>query len=84
MGQGADIYTTYDRAEPPAGSAQLQDVVGGLRPGRTSAGQRTVFINHCGMGMQFVALGRVMLDRARERNLGRELRAEWFLQDVTT
>jgi alanine dehydrogenase len=82
--QGADIYTTYDRAEPPAGSVQLQDVVGGRCPGRTSARQRTVFINHGGMGIQFVALGRVVLDRARERSLGRELPAEWFLQDVTT
>lgn len=82
--QGADIYTTYDRAEPPAGSVQLQDVVGGLVPGRTSAAQRTVFINHGGVGMQFVALGRVVLDRARERGLGRELPDEWFLQDVTT
>ena len=82
--QGADIYTTYDRAEPPAGSAQLQDVVGGLSPGRTSADQRTVFINHGGVGIQFVALGRVVLDRARERGIGRELPSEWFLQEVST
>lgn len=81
---GADIYTTYEKAEPPAGSSQLQDVVGGLVPGRTSAEQRTVFINHGGVGIQFVALGRVVLDRARERGLGRELPDEWFLQDITT
>lgn len=81
---GADIYTTYDHAEPPAGASQLQDVVGGLAKGRTSPDQRTVFINHGGVGIQFVALGRVVLERARERGIGRELPAEWFLQDITT
>lgn len=77
-------YRLYEGDEAPADAASLQDVVAGLAPGRTNDSQRTVFSNKGGLGIQFVTLGRVVLDRARERGVGRELPAEWFLQDITT
>ncbi|MBV8732684.1 MAG: ornithine cyclodeaminase family protein [Acidobacteriia bacterium] len=62
---------------------EIQDLVSGRVPGRTSPGQVTVFNNNTGAGTQFAALGAAVLRRARTLGLGRELPTEWFLEDVS-
>ncbi|WP_017590720.1 ornithine cyclodeaminase family protein [Nocardiopsis ganjiahuensis] len=53
-------------------SLELARVVGGRHPGRTSDTQITVF-NSVGIGLEDAAVGRLLLDAARERGLGTEI-----------
>ena len=62
---------------------EIQDLLAGTAPGRTSADQITVFNNNTGAGTQFAAVGSAVVKRARELGLGRELPTEWFLEDVS-
>jgi ornithine cyclodeaminase/alanine dehydrogenase-like protein (mu-crystallin family) len=62
---------------------EIQDLVAGNVPGRTSPDQITVFNNNTGAGTQFAALGAAVLRRARSLGLGKELPTEWFLEDVS-
>lgn len=50
--------------------SQLSDVVQGLKPGRTSA-QETTFFKSLGLGIEDVALGSLVYQRAIARNVGR-------------
>ncbi len=51
-------------------------------PVRTSAEQITFSERGNVQGAQFFAVAGLVYERARERGLGRELPAEWFLQDI--
>jgi ornithine cyclodeaminase/alanine dehydrogenase-like protein (mu-crystallin family) len=62
---------------------EIQDLLVGRAPGRSSAEQITVFNNNTGAGTQFAAVGSAVVKRARELGLGRELPTEWFLEDVS-
>ena len=62
---------------------EIQDLLVGKAPGRTSSDQITVFNNNTGAGTQFAAVGSAVVKRARELGLGRELPTEWFLEDVS-
>jgi ornithine cyclodeaminase/alanine dehydrogenase-like protein (mu-crystallin family) len=62
---------------------EIQELLAGKVPGRTHPNQITVFNNNTGAGTQFAALGSVVLKRAKEMGLGRELPTEWFLEDVS-
>lgn len=61
---------------------ELKDVVAGKLPGRQSAREITCFNNNIGLGIQFAALGKVVLDAARAKNTGREIPTDWFLETV--
>jgi alanine dehydrogenase len=52
---------------------ELSDLLLGREPGRKSERDVTLFLNYAGVGYQFAATGHVVLQRARERGLGREL-----------
>ncbi len=62
---------------------ELQELVAGKVPGRTSPDQTTLFNNNTGAGTQFAAVGSVVLRRARELGIGREIPTEWFLESVS-
>ena len=51
---------------------ELRDVVAGLKPGRTSASDIT-FFKSGGMGLEDVAIGKLIYERAIERKIGRSL-----------
>ena len=51
----------------------LSEVVAGRAPGRTAPEQITLHDNNTGMGIQFAALGALILERARAQGLGRAL-----------
>jgi alanine dehydrogenase len=42
----------------------------------------TCFINTMGVGAQFAAVGSLVIERARERGIGREIPTEWLLEAV--
>lgn len=44
--------------------------------------ETTFFLNNVGVGIQFAALGKVVYDRAVDRDVGDEVDTGWFLQDV--
>lgn len=64
------------------GQPLLSDIVAGRGPRRRSADEITVFLNNIGLGVQFAAVGALVLQRAKERGLGRNLPTEWFTQTV--
>jgi ornithine cyclodeaminase/alanine dehydrogenase-like protein (mu-crystallin family) len=51
---------------------ELRDVVGGFKPGRTSASDITLFKSG-GVALEDVALGKAVYERALEQKVGREL-----------
>lgn len=59
----------------------LPEVLAGDASGRSAAQDVTCFVNNVGSGLQFAAAGRRLLDLATARSVGRQLPAEWFLQD---
>jgi ornithine cyclodeaminase/alanine dehydrogenase-like protein (mu-crystallin family) len=60
----------------------LPDLVAGTVRGRSSAQQKTCFVNLPGTGLQFAAVGTALYRKARAAGLGRELPTEWFTEDV--
>src|SRR5262245_14787578 len=62
---------------------EIQDVLAGKVRGRASNDEVTLFNNNTGAGTQFAALGSVVLRKAKELGLGREIPTEWFLEDVS-
>jgi alanine dehydrogenase len=62
---------------------ELSEVLVGARPGRTSSEQVTLFNNNVGQGIQFAALGAKVLERAKEKGLGRKIPTEWFLEETS-
>jgi alanine dehydrogenase len=58
----------------------LADLVAGKRPGRTSPEQITICLSTYGPGTAYAAVGATVVQRARERGIGQEIPAEWFLQ----
>jgi ornithine cyclodeaminase/alanine dehydrogenase-like protein (mu-crystallin family) len=65
-----------------AGYPDLIDLVTGADPGRRSEDEATIFVNNIGLGLQFAAVGAIVLERARARGIGRELPDEWFTESV--
>lgn len=72
------------RAHPPSGAevVELAELVSGRAEGRRDDAERTAFVNNTGLGIQFAAVGALVLRRARERGIGRELPTEWFTEDL--
>ena len=65
-----------------AAAPTLAELVAGTAKGRASAGQKTVFVNLPGLGLQFAAVGEALYRKARAAGRGHELPTEWFTEDV--
>lgn len=61
---------------------ELKSVVAGLAPGRQSDDEITCFHNYKGMGLQFAAIGSIVLAEARARQLGLPVEDHYFSQTV--
>jgi ornithine cyclodeaminase/alanine dehydrogenase-like protein (mu-crystallin family) len=66
----------------PKNYPDLADLVTGRKAGRENDEQITCFVNNIGLGLQFAALGALILKKARESGIGEELRNEWFTESV--
>lgn len=62
---------------------ELGDLLLGRFRGRTDPEQITVFANNTGMGLQFAAVGALVLEEAEKRNLGHVVPTEWFLEETS-
>lgn len=60
----------------------LSDLAAGTEVGRQNDQEITCFINNVGLGLQFAALGALILDKAKELGLGQSLPAQWFSETV--
>ncbi len=60
----------------------LPELIAGIAPGRTSAQQKSCFLNLRGIGLQFAAVGAALLRKAAAAGRGRELPTDWFTEDV--
>jgi len=60
----------------------LSDLLSERAPGRERADEITCFANNVGLGLQFAAAGALVLHKAREGGVGRELPDDWFTEDV--
>jgi alanine dehydrogenase len=79
---GHSARTEGRDALDPARVVLLPDVVARRHPGRTHPDQITLFggFNTFGPGTAYAAVGAVVLQRASEQGVGRELPADWFTQ----
>lgn len=59
--------------------AELGELVAGEAASRDSSEEITLMKNNCGMGLQFAVTASLIHDRAKKRDLGRELPQEWFV-----
>ena len=66
----------------PKNYPDLADLLCGRAAGRGDAGQITCFVNNIGLGLQFAALGALILKQAEESGIGQELPGEWFTESV--
>jgi len=62
--------------------ADVVAVVAGAAPGRSSAQQKTCFVNLPGTGLQFAAAGAAFYRKALAGGRGRQVPTEWFTEDV--
>lgn len=74
-------------AELEGKTQELGAILAGKAPGRTSPDQITMFGGSgsggsSGLGIQFAAVGHVILQKALERGIGRVIPTDWFLEDV--
>jgi ornithine cyclodeaminase/alanine dehydrogenase-like protein (mu-crystallin family) len=60
----------------------LVDLLAGKARGRTSDKETSFFLNVGAIGAQFEGVAAAVYDQARRQGLGKEIPAEWFLQDV--
>jgi alanine dehydrogenase len=51
--------------------------------GRQNPEQITVFANNTGMGLQFAAVGKYVLEAAEAQGLGHEIPTEWLLEETS-
>jgi len=65
-----------------AGFPDLSDIVSGRAPGRTHDDDITCFVNNIGLGLQFAAMGALIMDKAKSLGFGKELPGEWFTESV--
>ena len=77
--EGAGWLRTVDDGTP-----LLSEVVAGKQRGRADRREVTFFSNNEGTGLQFAAVGKVILDSLEERgDVGvKTMPLEWFLQDM--
>lgn len=57
---------------------ELKDLIAGKAPGRATKGQIVYYKNNTGMGIQFAAAGKVVLEAAKREGLGTEIPDELF------
>ena len=62
---------------------ELGDLVIGTIAGRTTNSEITHHNNNCGMGIQFAAIGHLVLEEARKRGLGTRLPSDLFMTHRT-
>ncbi len=72
-------WTKSDRS---TSLVQLTDLISGRAPGRRDDKEITCFVNNVGLGLQFAALGTVLLEKAKRLGLGHELPGDWFSETV--
>ncbi len=60
----------------------ISDLVSGRETGRANDRDITCFINNIGLGLQFAAVGALILEKAKVLGMGTELPAEWFSETV--
>jgi ornithine cyclodeaminase/alanine dehydrogenase-like protein (mu-crystallin family) len=60
----------------------LTDLLSGREPRRKDEKEITCFVNNIGLGLQFAALGVLILKKAEELGAGTDLPDEWFTESV--
>ncbi len=70
------------RTEIASRYPDLLDLVTGRAPGRRAEEETTIFVNNIGLGVQFAAVGALVLRRALERGVGQVLPDSWFTESV--
>lgn len=63
--------------------AELGQVLVGTHPGRAGDQQILYYKSNAGVGIQFAATGKLILDACRQQGLGHEIPTEWFGADVS-
>lgn len=73
------LYEALRNGSPSGPVIEIQDLIANRVSGRGEAKEVTLYDNNVGMGIQFAALGALMVRRALERGVGRALDREIFM-----
>jgi alanine dehydrogenase len=65
-----------------ANTPDLADVVSGRVAARAKSGERVVFLNPVGTGLQFAAVAKQILSAAERERVGERLPTIWFTEDM--
>ena len=76
-GDVRDLLKTLATSAP-----DLADVLCGRIEARAEAGERVVFLNPVGTGLQFAAVARLILSAAERQGVGKQLPTSWFTEDM--
>jgi ornithine cyclodeaminase/alanine dehydrogenase-like protein (mu-crystallin family) len=71
-----------ERAREWSRFPEIQDLLVGKAPARTSDKEITFFLNNVGTGVQFAAMGHCAYRACKQKGLGHEIPTDWFLQDI--
>jgi len=76
-GDVRDLLKTLATSAP-----DLADVLCGRIVARAEAGERVVFLNPVGTGLQFAAVAKLILSAAERQGVGKQLPTSWFTEDM--
>ena len=62
--------------------SNLADLVSGKRSVKKSEHEITCFVNNIGMGLQFAAVGALILKKVKELSVWKDLPCDWFTESV--
>lgn len=71
-----------EKGRTPREFPDLSALVAGREQGRKDPREITCFINNVGIGLQFAAVGALILEKAESLGLGTVLPSEWFSETV--
>jgi ornithine cyclodeaminase/alanine dehydrogenase-like protein (mu-crystallin family) len=60
----------------------LSDLVSGRVPGRGADDEITCFSNDIGLGLQFAAIGALIMEKIQTMDIANKLTPEWFSETV--
>jgi alanine dehydrogenase len=71
-----------EKDRTPQEFPDLPAIVGGREQGRREPQEITCFINNVGLGLQFAAVGALILEKAESLGVGTVLPSDWFSETV--
>jgi len=81
-GSGEGVVPLKEKELDVRACPEIGEVISGKAKGRSSAREKTLFLCNIGLGTQFAAVAARVYQAALDKDVGRRLPPEWFLETV--